>query len=364
MAAPQAPTAELADLKASQARSDYPQLWFGGPVFWVAREREQGGWELHRSFAELAPQGARDNMRAHFHRLAQAARRSSDRAEQTEYMQAAERMDWEAIDEMTVLGARYRVVRADTFIRSGPAGPEPPRPTDPDPGEPGRAHELADRAAGAVIDPVNATSMSEGILKLELLEAVYEEGSVPPEVRADSIAAALTHTGGALLPPAYTTVELAGGHWKHVKPGTDATPQGVRDRLAFYLRVIAPCQLGLNSEQRAMYAVRADQLDNGRGNELEVAGRRFRVARVERLVRIGTDGPEGPRPSDYDPQLPARAEERRLREQGALNGGSEDENKRIEPNKDTQRLARLVRDEQQRRRAQMAIQQSADPRDV
>ena len=210
MAAPQAPVAALADAEAWQAHGDYPQLSFGGPVFGVAREREHGGWELHRGLAELAPQDARDNMGAHFRRLAQGAGQSGDQAGYEECMAAAERMDWEAINDMTVLGTRYRVVRADTFIRSGPAGPEPPRPTDPDPGEPGRAHELADPAAGFMIDPVTATGMAEGIVRLELLEAVYPEGAVPPEVRAGSVRAARTHPGGVLLPPAYTTAELSG----------------------------------------------------------------------------------------------------------------------------------------------------------
>lgn len=42
-----------------------------------------------------------------------------------------------------------------------------------------------------------------------------------------------------------------------------------------------------------MYATAADQLDAERADELTVAGRRFRVVRVERLVRIGPDGPRG-----------------------------------------------------------------------
>jgi len=33
-------------------------------------------------------------------------------AARAECLRAAERLDWEAVDEMTVLGARYRVVRA------------------------------------------------------------------------------------------------------------------------------------------------------------------------------------------------------------------------------------------------------------
>lgn len=54
-------------------------------------------------------------------------------------MAAAVRLDWEKIDEMTVLGTRYRVVRAERFIRTGPDGPEPPRPSDPDPAGLGEA---------------------------------------------------------------------------------------------------------------------------------------------------------------------------------------------------------------------------------
>jgi hypothetical protein len=169
---PQAPVAALADEDAWRSRGDYPRLSFGGPVFGVAREREHGGWELLRGLTGQAPQDARDSMGGHFRRLAQAAAESGGREE---CLRAAERKDWEAIDQMTVRGARYRVVRADTFIRSGPAGPEPPRPSDPDPGEPGRAHELADPAAGFVIDPVTATGMAEGVLKVELLKAVYPE---------------------------------------------------------------------------------------------------------------------------------------------------------------------------------------------
>ena len=60
---PEGPIAELADAEAWQARGDYPEILFGGPVFGVAHEREQGGWELHPYLSELAPQDARDNDR-------------------------------------------------------------------------------------------------------------------------------------------------------------------------------------------------------------------------------------------------------------------------------------------------------------
>jgi Family of unknown function (DUF5954) len=345
------PVAELADTEAWQAREEYPQLSFGGPGFGVAREREEGGWELLTGTRELAPQDARDNMGAVFRRMARAAGESGDQGGQAECMRAAERMDAEVIDELTVRGSRYRVVRADAFIRSGPSGPERPRPSDPDPGESGRGHELADPAAGFVIDPVIATGMATGMLKLELLESVYPEGSVPPEVRADSERAVRAHPGGVLLPTAYTTAELEDGRWNPTGPGTHTTPQDARDSLAYYLRVFAPWQLDLDQGQRAVYAAAADDLDARRGNEFEVAGRQFRVVRVERLVRIGPDGPEGPRPSDYDPQPPVKVQEQQLRERGVVPDA--DENAPIELDEDTQRLAGFVRQEEQRRRKRL-----------
>jgi hypothetical protein len=83
------------------------------------------------------------------------------------------------------------------------------------------------------------------------------------------------------------------------------------------------------------------------------------VVRVERLVRIGPDGPEGPRPSDYDPQPPVHVQEQRRRDQGSV--GDDDEDAPIELDEDTQRLAGLVREEEQRRRACLANQDSNDP---
>jgi hypothetical protein len=345
---PDGPIAELADAEAWQARGDYPELLFGGPVFGVAHEREQGGWELHPYLSELAPQDARDNMGGHFRKLAQELELSGDQPGHQECMQAAERIGWEVIDEATVLGTRYRVVRADMFIRSGPGGPERPRPSDPDPGESGRARKIPDPATGFVIDPVVTTGMSGAIVKLELLDAVYPKGAVPPEVRDDSLRAARTHPGGVLLPPAFTTAELVSGHWKPAQTGTQATPQQARDSLAMYLRVMAPWKLNLGTKQRAGYAAAADQLDAEHLNDVEVSGRRFRVVRVERLMRIGPDGPEGPRPSDPDPQPPVMAQAQQLRDEGVLTG--DDDDTPVELDDDSQRLAQLFHAEEERRK--------------
>ncbi len=351
--APQAPAAAAADEQAWRARAAYPDLYFAGPVFGVAREREEGGWAVYPHFSGFAPQDARDNMGSVFRRLAQQAGQCGDSAAHAECMRAAERLDWEALDELTVVGTRYRVVRAERFIRTGPAGPEPPRPADPgpaDPGpaDPGQAHDVPDPAADFVIDPVTATGMSEGILKAELLASVYSGAAVPADVRDDSARAARTHPGGVLLPAAFMTAEQIQGRWRPVDDGTSVTPQDARDGLALYLRVTVPWQLKLGPEERAVYAAGADRLDAQRPGELEVAGRRFRVVRVERLVRVGPDGPEGPRRSDPDPQPPVMVQTQQLRGQGLL--ADEDTDAPIELDDDAKRFAQLFHEEEERRK--------------
>ena len=353
VAAPDAPVAALADADAWHAREEYPNLVVAGPVFGVAKELEHGGWEILGLFSALAPQDARDSMAPIFRKLAQAAKQAGDPTAFAEGMRAAERIDWEPVNELTVFGTRYRVVRADRFIRSGPHSPERPRPTDRDPGEVGEGHKAADPATGFIIDPVTATGMAEGMLKLELLAAVYPAAVVPPDVRADSEQAGQTHPGGVLLPAAFMTGELDDEQWRSAHPTSYATPQDARDSLAFYLRVMAPWQLGLDTEHRAVYAAAADRLDDERANEVVAAGRCFRVVRVERLMRIGPDGPEGPRSSDWDPQPPVHVQTARDRAEGldADGNAEEDEDAPGEPDESTQRFAQLIREEQDRIKA-------------
>ncbi len=164
--------AVAADEQAWLARDPYPDLAFaGGPAFGIAHELDHGGWQLHRFYSCPYPQEARETMGSVFRLLAQQHHEGS--AANAECMRAAERLDWEALDDMTVLGTRYRIIRAEQFIRTGPLGPEPPRTSDLDPGEPGRSRQLGDPAEGFVIDPVNATGMSQGILKAELLDEFH-----------------------------------------------------------------------------------------------------------------------------------------------------------------------------------------------
>ncbi|WP_333770015.1 DUF5954 family protein, partial [Streptomyces sp. IBSBF 2435] len=296
--APESPVAALADVEAWKARKTHPSMLFaGGPVFGVARESPDGGWVLQPYFSGLAPQDARDGLGSYFRRVAMEAAESGDPRRAAEYQAAGELLDWEALNDLTVCGCRYRVLRAERFIRMGPDGPEPPRITDPDPSEPGESHEGLDPAAGFVIDPYDPTGVSEGILKAELLAALRKHGTVPRDVRDDSGTAAATHPGGVLLPATFMTAEREGGQWRPGSSGTATTPQSARDGLAMQLRVMVPWQRDLTTEQRCVYNDAADRLDAERCDELDVAGRHFRIVRVERLVRVGPDGPESPRPS-------------------------------------------------------------------
>ncbi|HEY5835116.1 DUF5954 family protein [Streptomyces sp.] len=296
-----APVAPLTEIEAWKARKTYPSVLFaGGPVFGVARERAEGGWELQPHFAGLTPQDARDDLGCHFRTLAQAAGRDGDASVQAEYLAAADRLDREPLDEMTVRGERYRVVRAERFIRMGPDGPEPPRATDPDPGGPGAPGSRTDPADGLVIAPFQ-DSPSGGVLSAELLAAVGRHGTVRSAVADDSRAAVHTHPGGVLLPATFMTAERRGRSWRPDSAGIATTPQAARDDLATHLRVIVPWRHELSAEESEVYKRAADRLDTERCDELDVAGRHYRIVRVERLLRLGPGGPEGPRSSDTTP---------------------------------------------------------------
>lgn len=329
--------AAVADEQAWKARDAYPSLASaGGAAFGIAQELEQGGWQLLRDFMDPYPQDTRDTMDHQFRVAAAGHPEGSDI--HAEYMAAAERLEWEALDEMTVDGTRYRVVRAEQFIRTGSLGPEPPRPSD-DGGE---------TADGFVIDPVNGTTMSRGILTVEALNGMLQAGTVPEEVREDMQRAMHTHPGGMMLPPAFTIGVLTRGAWGPVTTYMASTPQAARDTLVGHLRVSLPYQLELSEEQRVKYNAAADKVENENADEVSAGGQRFRVTRVERLVRLGPDGPEGPRPSDPDPQPPVMVQ----------NGGAPheepDDDEPVQLDEGSKRLMALFHEEEARLAARRA----------
>ncbi|MDH6578145.1 DUF5954 family protein [Kitasatospora sp. MAP5-34] len=318
MAAPDDPVAELADVEAWTAREKYPQILSAGyPAFGIAREREQGGWELHSSMVEIYPQSARDDLGSICRRQAARAEEAGDAESQQRYQALAERLDWEKIDEVE-LDARHRVVRAERFIRSGPDGPEPPRSSDPDDHQQRDITDELNPATGFVMDPTVPTGTSEGILKTDLIQLLPAEGQFPPDVCEDALRASRTHPGVVLLPAAFTVAERVGGRWRPTGMMDAPTPFRARDILSMRLRVSEPVERRLTPEQQAVYCAAADRLDAEQSCEVTVEDRLLRIIRVERMIRFGPDGPESPRPSEHDPEDPIMVQDQRLRAQGVI----------------------------------------------
>lgn len=342
------PIAAFAEQEAWEATKRYPQLMgVGIAEYFHARECETGGWEL-LGYGNDTPQGSRDSLGSNFRMRAKEAGDAGDETAQRKWMAAAGRMDREVVNEVRVRGERFRIVRADRFVRMGPNGPEPPRPSDPDTAEVGEAYKRGPNARGFVVDPFTGTGLSAGLLKMELADFVGVMRGAPPEVAEEARRARREYPGGVLLPAVFAVSEREDGEWKSFSPGAShSTPQAARDSLAGWLRVMAPFTLRLSEEERAEYARKADRLDETRSNVTTVAGIRYRVTRVERLVRIGPDGPEGPRPSDYDPEPPVEVQTRQLKEQGLWKEeGEEDE--AAEPDERQEEFRRLWEAEQER----------------
>lgn len=353
------PLAAFADQEAWLARERYPELHgVGMAEYYWARELDSGGWEMSE-YGGSWPQQARDTLGSHFRDSARDAEQAGDTAAAKRWMSAAKRMDREAVNELEVLGQRFRVVRIGHFIRSGPAGPEPPRPSDPDPGEVGEAFRLPSRTKDFVIDPFTGTGLSEGILKLDLLQMAPIISGAPGTINDESRAALHRYPGGVLLPAAFLVSGRVKGRWEFHQPGAiHVTPQGARDALAYWMRVSAPFNQRMTPERTALYAAAADRLDGRRSDTVSVEDLRFRVTRVERLVRLGPDGPEPPRPSDFDPEVPVEVQTRQLREQGVIDEHGND----LQPRPDPPRMAewkRLSDEEEARRTAALAARRRA-----
>lgn len=333
-----------ADAEAWERRGRYPSLQSTGvPGFGVVREREEGGWEVlsSGSFAEHEPQGARDSMAWQLRRFARLAARDGNTALEEEYAIAAERLEWEKLDELTVEGLRFRVARCESFVAFGPEGPEPPRRSDQPfiderdaerdaryerhrisreanearmaRGEPWESGVISDdEPPGFVLDTVTPTGMTLGILKTDLLQTLPPPGSMSKKAEAALRRAMHSHPGGALLPVMFMLGERVGKRWRQ-ESGHHDSPRDAREQMLFYLREFAPKFLRLKGEELAAHLAAAVELEACREDRFDVMGRHFAVGRVERLVRFGPDGPEGPRPEDPDPQLPNSALDMKIR---------------------------------------------------
>jgi hypothetical protein len=347
------PIAAFADQEAWQARQRYPQLaGLGiGEFFWAV-EQDTGGWKLSESGSGW-PQQARDALGSHFRLLSRQAQEAGDEKAARGWMAGARRTEREVVDELRLMGEHFRIVRASHFIRSGAGGPEPPRPCDPDPGEVGEASRLPSRTRDFVVDPYTGTGLSEGILKLDLIQWTGSGlGGRPEAMYQDARQAARDYPGGVLLPAVFIVSDRVDGEWRVHNPGVSyATPQGARDGLAGWLRVTGPYALELTEAATEEYAEAADRLDVKRGNIASVDGHRFRITRVERLIRIGPDGPEGPRRSDPDPEQPVDVQVARLKAAGLWEDDDAAPGPPSEPGGNELRFRALMEREEVRRQA-------------
>ena len=260
-------------------------------------ERIEAGWRVG-DMAVGTPQDVRDGLGWRFRR--RALRRSTGESARAEYWAASARLERERLDEMVVAGRRFRVVRAERFLRHGLSGPETPRPDDED-----------DAAAEGLLGPGEIPGSAA--LSGERWEVVPEGRMVPADVTRDARAALTTHPRVVLLAVRFAVVEDKDGHWVPLANATMPNPAEARRALETYFETVAPLTLELSREEQAAYHEAARLQHDRPADRVRVAGRAFRVVRVESAVRVGPDGPEPARPSDHDPHSPLTGETAELR---------------------------------------------------
>ncbi|MEW2066997.1 DUF5954 family protein [Streptomyces sp. NPDC007346] len=312
------PVSEVTEADAFASVRRYPNIVVRGPLFGLAEQRrgDRPRWRLLGELDTGFPQMARDELNSHL--WFKAKDHTEDRAERRSLLEAVARLETEPVNEVTAAGVRYRIVRADEFARIGDGRLEPPRATDPDDDSWALDAPEPSRTKGFVVDHAAAVGLTEGIDRVGLLHLSYTADRFPDDVRADSQRALTTHPGVVLLPTTFRVVERKELSWSMVT-GQYATPQGARRALVHHLTKPVPqlpdlpdmpelpAWMKVDEKEAALHARAAEKFTaRRRPNELVVRGRRYDVVRVERVMRIGPDGPEKPRPSDVDDYGPSQ----------------------------------------------------------
>ncbi|WP_229848490.1 DUF5954 family protein [Streptomyces melanogenes] len=296
-----------------------------GPVFGVAAQGADDGarWRVVVAVSADNPQEARDSLNSLL--WFKAKDDAKDRAERRGILAAVARLESERVEELTVLGTRYRIVRAEEYAGEGSGGIELPRPSDPEPAAPDwDSTTLAARIdGGLVLDPDAPLTPAQAAETLALRSLTYTGKRFPTPVRNDSLRARETHPDVVLLPATYTLVERSSTGWTPAS-SMHPTPHEARKTLEYTLLQFEPHRRRLlpdvhtdartllasgdcdphTAAQLAAYVAGADQLRAAPVNELEVHGVVYRIARTRRMLRWGPDGPETPRPTDPTGQDP------------------------------------------------------------
>ncbi|MFF7011302.1 DUF5954 family protein [Streptomyces fimicarius] len=312
------PVFEVTQADAFASARKYPNIVVRGPLFGLAEQRrgDRPRWRLMGELDTGFPQMTRDELNSLL--WFRAKDDVEDRAVRRSLLEAVTRLETEPVNEVTADGVRYRVVRADEFTRIGGGRLEPPRATDPDDDSWDPDAPDPSRTKGFVVDHAAAVGLAEGIDRAGLLQLSYTASRYPEDVRADSHRALTTHPGVVLLPTTFRVVERKELSWSMVT-GQYSTPQGARRALVHHLtRPVPelpdlpdmpelPEWMQVDEKEAAIHARAAKKFTaRRRPNELVVRGRQYEVVRVERVMRIGPDGPETPRPSDVDDYGPSK----------------------------------------------------------
>lgn len=199
-------------------------------------------------------------------------------------------------DEWEIGDRRYRIIRVEKFILIGDRVMEPPRATDADLTGDGLLR-------GHPIDPPAPCGQWEAQLRLNLVARLPVAGTVPDLIRAEARHAIQAHPGVVLLPPTFVVVEVDGDSWAPLTGGDD--PDQARDRLARHFTGLLPRLREFQGDpatpaELAEWTALADEIRASTGHRIIVRGREFRTVRVCRMLRLGRDGPESPRPCDQD----------------------------------------------------------------
>lgn len=343
---PDGPLEEVVEADAVDAARQAHTLMVRGPLFGVAvRDAEHPQrWRVVRAVTSATPQDARDALNSLL--WFRAKDEAQDRAERRVLLAAVARLETERVDELTVLGTRYRVVRAEEYAGAGADGIETPRPTDPEPfavdwERPSREPDVDD---GLVLDPAAPVTPTQAAERFAMRSLAYGGTRYPHDVLADSARAVQGHPEVVLLPPTYRVLKYHDGRWS-LTGAVHSTAHGARQTLEFGLTWFDPRQQGIialdadretdartllatgthpDAEHLAAAVRAADRLRDENANEVDVHGVVHRICRMRRLVRWGPDGPETPRPSDTDMHPPEQIHPR-LDENGVVHFEPDDE---------------------------------------
>ncbi|MGW0820189.1 DUF5954 family protein [Streptomyces sp. NPDC002845] len=288
----------------------YPYIALRGPVFGVAVQDPAVGpeWRLLKPVTDGMPQMARDGLNSHL--WFKAKDDTDDPAVRRELLAAVAVLEREMVNEVEACGVRYRVVRGDEFAHSDSNGRlEPPRPTDPEPVDPSwdrRGRNTPSPDVDFVLDPERELGLMAGATKLGMRDFAYMGSRFPASMRAESERAVASHPDVVLLPICFGVVERDRAGWEPTGV-VSATPHDARRLLYDGLAEIWALLYQFDDAKKAVYAKAAEEFRAlGRADEARVEDRLFRICRVERVLRMGPDGPETPRPSDIDNYGPTK----------------------------------------------------------